>query len=394
MSLLRGIYRNYVRLESALIEPLVTLALAMWARRTAFICLGVIGFLAWKAILDPTLWFAVAALFVLLVLAVLDLRRHPPSSAAEDASRGGARAVVAGMLRGLVRGAAFVCVALVSIRAYQPQLFDRLPRPWATGGNSAIVTPQGGGAARVAPGPAPTSAPTPAPLLANAAAPPPASAPAAGSDQRQRARAPIVPRPSPGSGRSSKEAADALEQERQRAAAQELERQRAAEEEAARRVAAEAAQARQRQQEQEQLLREQDALRARAKGKIRKVVLDTTDGPGGSLDVSVDFDVSGMKDVEGLLAVSFEVRRGRDPYAPLQWSDGTGPGPATVSKPYTPRSAESTFRTFRLALPFSRFVFQSGETRFRATVSLRSGGPGTKGTALDTKTKDIILVKK
>lgn len=171
--------------------------------------------------------------------------------------------------------------------------------------------------------------------------------------------------------------------------------------EAARRLQEEQARAlAQRQaQEREQRLREQNALRAKATGKIQKVQLNFVTYGGGNfpeLEILVDFSVNGMTGVDGEVVVFLYSQqvglfdRGKGPFEPLRGTGSDSNGVYAYAK-YTPPYDSSQFSKFRLAIRTSRFTLPQGSNRVRAAVYLRTGPGGTLERDLDVRSEDILL---
>jgi hypothetical protein len=153
-------------------------------------------------------------------------------------------------------------------------------------------------------------------------------------------------------------------------------------------------------EERAQRLSEQNALRAKATGKIHKVRLNFVTYGGGQnpeIEILVNFDVEGMKGIDGEVIVFLYSQqtgglfdRGKGPFERLKGSGSDRNGVYAHGK-YTPPYDTSQFSAFRLAIRTSRFTLPKGSNRVRAAVYLRTGGSGTLVRDLDGMSEDILL---
>jgi hypothetical protein len=158
--------------------------------------------------------------------------------------------------------------------------------------------------------------------------------------------------------------------------------------------------ARRKKQEQEQTLREQNALRAKANGKIHKVRVNLVTYGGGQnleLEILIDFSVIGMKGLDGVVVVFLYAQqvgglfdRAKTPFEPLKGSGSDSNGVYAYEK-ITPGYQNSHYPKLRIAIRTSRFTLPRGTNRIRAAVYLRTGGGGELERDLDATSEDITL---
>lgn len=147
-------------------------------------------------------------------------------------------------------------------------------------------------------------------------------------------------------------------------------------------------------QEKEQILREQNARRAKATGKISMVHLNLVSYGGGlnpELEILTDFEISGMTGVDGVV-IAFLYLQQSNEYVQLIGSENFRNG-VHASATYTPSEENFRFSKFRLAVPLSRFSLPNGTNHVRVFVYLRTGGGGQLERDLDAKSEDITLVQ-